>query len=84
MEVLGFPMSIDGMPIAVGNGIARNGFIEDRVLALWRMKQYGGGIWGRAGKAVQHARDKVAAGEIDQVARPSSTWSRWRSIGGRT
>ena len=69
MEALGFPMSIDRRPIAVGNGIARNGFIKDRVLTQWGVKQYGKGIWRRAGKAVQHADDKVAKGEIDQVAR---------------
>jgi hypothetical protein len=47
MKVLGFPMLIDGRPIAVGNGIARNGFIEDRVLTLCGVRQYGKGIWGR-------------------------------------
>ena len=62
-------MSIDRRPIAVGNGIARNGFIGDRVLTQWGVKQYGEGIWRRAGKAVQHANGKVAKGEIDQVAR---------------
>ena len=42
-------MSIDRKPIAVGNGIARNGFIEDRVLTLWGVRQYGKGIWGGSG-----------------------------------
>ena len=41
-------MSIDRKPIAVGNGIARNGFIEDRVLTLCGVRQYGKGIWGRS------------------------------------
>ena len=42
-------MLIDGRPIAVGNGIARNGFIEDRVLTLCGVRQYGKGIWGGSG-----------------------------------
>ena len=48
-------MLIDGRPIAVGNGIARNGFIEDRVLTLCGVRQYGKGIWGCSG-GVPHAR----------------------------
>ena len=42
-------MSIDRKPIAVGNGIARNGFIADRVPTLCGVRQYGKGIWGGSG-----------------------------------
>ena len=42
-------MLIDGRPIAVGNGIARNGFIADRVPTLCGVRQYGKGIWGGSG-----------------------------------
>jgi len=77
-------MLIDGRPIAVGNGIARNGFIEDRVPTLCGVRQYGKGIWGGSGGGSGRALGACSGGvlwgratralAVLQQVRPHAHW----------
>ena len=86
-------MLIDRKPIAVGNGIARNGFIEDRVLTLCGVRQYGKGIWGRIwGRALGACHTRACCPPANAAARPLATaaaclsraaWNSWRPCAAR-
>ena len=77
-------MLIDGRPIAVGNGIARNGFIADRVPTLCGVRQYGKGIWGGSGGGSGRALGACSGGvlwgratralAVLQQVRPHAHW----------
>ena len=60
--MLAFSTVFSGRPVRVDNGIGRDGFIDTKLLEHWGVSSYVNGIWGSAGKAVQLARGRIAAG----------------------
>ena len=67
LSILGFSMIFAGGSVGVDNGIRRDGFIDGKLLAHWGVSSYVKGIWGSAGKAVELACQKLAAGSTIEV-----------------
>ncbi len=66
MVLLGFQMTLHGdrSPIRVGKGIEPNGFITDqRVFAMWGVRNYTSGVWGSTKKAVEEAKKLLSSPE---------------------
>jgi hypothetical protein len=66
MVLLGFQMTLHGdtSPIRVGKGIGPHGFITDqKVFAMWGVRNYTSDVWGSTKKAVEKAKKLVSSPE---------------------